>query len=478
MRALIKIVVGFTLAAALVQCGSSGKRDPSITPDGCIPASVRRCLGPWSCKGDQVCSSDGTQWSACTCEPTVPNAGYDAGAGYDVGVGDDVSLDANAVDQPTTAPAVHYVLLDDMESTAAPNGPIRFDVTGANATPGFWGSWRSLGDPSNTMAPDPYAYAPLTAPHETMDGVISAHGAGLSCRVADLFGYCEQGLWLAQGPDAATLDAGADPAKAGTSNMANRIPVDLSAYQGLVFWAMSSTSTRLKVLVEDADTDALGGRCGQTGASDDQCGDAFSRQVSLTDNWKRYEVKFSELSQGGWGHIAPSGKLDPRTVYLIGFQINGPQSDTAPPVETTFWVDDIYLVQSASDSGPPDAAGAEAGAGTCFSDFDDLIADFHEDNHLNPADSRKGGFDVYGDSKGRFEPAKVEDSAYPIDQDNGNGQCSGPDSFHTKAVGFADWGATIAADLMPSNGDKKGTYDASKYKGVSFWAKAALHLRA
>ena len=472
MRASTKIVIGGALAAVLSQCGS-GSKDLSTATDGCIPASVRRCVGTWSCKGDQVCSGDGTKWSACACEPTVPSAGYDASVSYDTSI----SFDANAVDLPTAAPAVQYVLLDDMESTAAPNGPIRFAATGANAIPGFWGSWHSSGDPSNTIAPDPYAYTLLPAPHQTMDRVTSTHGAGLTCRVADLYGYCEQGLWLAQGLAAPDADAGADPVDAGTSNLMNRIPVDLSAYQGLVFWAMSSKANRLKVIFENADTDALGGKCGQTDASADQCGDAFSRQVSLTDTWKRYEVKFSELSQDGWGHAAPSGKLDPRTVYLIGFQINGPQSSTALPVETAFWVDDIYLVKPVQDSGALDAAASDASGGACLSGSDELIADFQEDSNLNPADGRRGAFSVEGDSKGSFDPAKVENSTYPIDQNSGNNQCSGAGSFHTKAVGFADWGASISADFMSKSGGKKGTYDASKYQGVSFWAKASAPLK-
>ncbi|HEX7506740.1 MAG TPA: hypothetical protein VF550_08195 [Polyangia bacterium] len=403
------------------------------------------------------------------CEPTVSSAGYDASSG------NDANPDANAVDLPTAAPAVQYVLLDDMESRAAPNGPIRFAVAGAD--PGFWGSWRSSGDPSNTMAPDPYAYALLPVSHQTMDGVISTHGAGLTCRVADLYGYCEQGLWLAQGSATSDAGAGADPAAAGTSNMMNRIPVDLSAYQGLVFWAMSSKAARLKIMFESADTDALGGRCGQTDASADQCGDAFYKQVSLSNTWKRYEIKFSELVQEGWGHAAPSGRLDSRAVYLIGFQINGPQGNTDPPVEISLWVDDIYFVQPAPDSRTPDGAVPDGGEGSCLSGSAELIADFQDDNDLHTADGRKGGFDVYGDSKGSFEPAKVETSAYPVDQDNGNDQCSGAGSFHTKAVGFADWGAAISADFVPKNGDKKGTYDASKYKGVSFWAKAGAPLK-
>lgn len=122
-------------------------------------------------------------------------------------------------------------------------------------------------------------------------------------------------------------------------------------------------------------------------------------------------------------------------------------------------------------------AGSDAGSvAACISVADDLIADFTKDNGLNPADGRQGGFYVYGDSKGTFDPPKVGDDPYPIDSSNGNSACSGPGSFHLKATGFAEWGAAMGADFMPKQGDSKGYYDASKYKGVSFWAKASALL--
>jgi hypothetical protein len=444
------------LAVATGQCGSSSEKDTPTASDACTPGSVRRCVGQWSCKGDQSCSADRT-WSACECDGSLSGVGYDAGA----------SLDASVVDPPPSGPAVRYVLLDDMEGTTSPNGPIPFSVAGADGAPGFWGGWRSSGDPSNTMSPEPYGYSALPAPHPTMEGVTSAHAGHLACHVGDLYGYCEQGLWLAQG-------------SGGASNMADRIPVDLSAYQGIVFWAMSTRPARLKVVVGNADTDVLGGRCGQLDASADQCDDAFSRQVSLTDSWKRYEVKWSELSQDGWGHAAPSGKLDPRSIYVIGFQVDGPQNATAAAVDADFWIDDLYLFQLdtvAQDGGlRSDATAADGAAGRCLVGADELIADFQDDGRLSPAEGRKGSFYVYGDNLGSFTPAKVDNAAYPIDPDNGNSQCSGAGSFHTKAVGFSDWGAAIGADFMAKSSGAKGTFDASKYRGVSFWARASAPL--
>ncbi len=105
-----------------------------------------------------------------------------------------------------------------------------------------------------------------------------------------------------------------------------------------------------------------------------------------------------------------------------------------------------------------------------------LIADFKTDNGLNPVDGRQGGFYVYGDGsiKGAFDPPLVQDQPYPIDTENGNDQGSGPGSFHTKATGWGVWGSALGTDFMPKDANGfKGGYDASKYKGISFWAKGA-----
>jgi hypothetical protein len=138
---------------------------------------------------------------------------------------------------------------------------------------------------------------------------------------------------------------------------------------------------------------------------------------------------------------------------------------------------------SKSDLGSGDAAVVQ-----CIKVADDLIADFKTDNGLNPVDGRQGGFYVYGDGSlaGQFDPAVVKGQAYPTDTSTGNSACSGPGSFHVKASGWGVWGAALGADFMPKIltdalvgpdlQGYKGTYDASKYKGISFWAKASAPL--
>jgi hypothetical protein len=135
-----------------------------------------------------------------------------------------------------------------------------------------------------------------------------------------------------------------------------------------------------------------------------------------------------------------------------------------------------------ADLGPPDAQVFQ-----CISIADDLIADFTTDNGLSQVDGRQGGFYLYDDASlaGQFDPPKAKCQPYPIDTTKGNPQCSGPGSFHVKASGWGVWGAALGTDFVPKittdpvdcDLGVKGTYDASKYKGISFWAMATAPLK-
>jgi len=318
MQKIVGTLGVIVILLALAQCsGNSSKDSKSI----CAAADVRACVGPGACAGEQICSGNGTQWSACVCKSTAADA----------------SPDTSAADTPGSVFEPHYVLIDDMESRPLTNGPIVLTIGGANLVSGYWGSWRSEGSPNNTMAPDPFAYASLTTPHPTMDGITSRTATHLACHIADLYGYCEESFWLAQD------SSGGRTVDGGPSDVASRVSYDLSAHNGMVFWAMSSQRNRLKIMFNNVDTDVLGGKCGHGDASTAQCWDSFSKYVTLTDSWQRYEVKFSELLQEGWGYAAASVKLDPTSVYTIGFQVNGPMTTTAAPVEVDFWIDDVYF---------------------------------------------------------------------------------------------------------------------------------------
>ena len=141
-----------------------------------------------------------------------------------------------------------------------------------------------------------------------------------------------------------------------------------------------------------------------------------------------------------------------------------------------------------SDGGGGGTGGQGGGDGggllaNCPQNFmDDLISDFAADNSLHAADGRQGGWYVYGDEipTGTFEPPKTN-AAYPIDPDVGNPNCSGPGSLRVKATGWTEFGAALGTDfkvpVMDAGVTIKQTYDASKYKGIAFWAKAAAPIR-
>jgi len=153
----------------------------------------------------------------------------------------------------------------------------------------------------------------------------------------------------------------------------------------------------------------------------------------------------------------------------------------------------LFLAANGCAKAPPSLAplGGSGGAGgaggsavvNCGSENpDDLISDFKTDNGIDPVDGRSGGWYVYGDPTptAAFDPPKNMDMTvpYPIDSTDGNHSCSGPGSLHVKGSGFQMWGAATATDFVPkitnaAGAKVKGTYDATKYKGVSFWAKAA-----
>jgi hypothetical protein len=157
-----------------------------------------------------------------------------------------------------------------------------------------------------------------------------------------------------------------------------------------------------------------------------------------------------------------------------------PKSETKPgadsgPGANRDTADAIAAAAPDTADAAPDSA-PDVFVPTCLSVEEDLIADFKENNGLNPADGREGGFYLYGDGsiKGTFDPPLVAGESYPIDPDNGNDECSGPGSFHTKATGWGVWGSALGTDFKPKGEDGfKGSYDASRYRGISFWAKAA-----
>ena len=120
----------------------------------------------------------------------------------------------------------------------------------------------------------------------------------------------------------------------------------------------------------------------------------------------------------------------------------------------------------------------------CPTNPDDVISDFNLDNGVHQVDGRSGGWYTYGDMSGRGTLVPAQGAKVNPDLTVGNtDNCPGDlGSLHVKAMGFIDWGAAFGVDFVPAVPTDagvmaKGTYDATKYKGVSFWAKASAPVR-
>ena len=127
------------------------------------------------------------------------------------------------------------------------------------------------------------------------------------------------------------------------------------------------------------------------------------------------------------------------------------------------------------------SGGSGLGA-NCINSPDDLIANFDSNNGIATVDMRQGGFYTYGDdSEKTGSPLAVlnpaEGSAAGIDDSMGNNECSKAGSLRVTATGFKIWGAALGTNFAAMKGSFKGWYDATKYKGISFWAKAATELK-
>ena len=105
--------------------------------------------------------------------------------------------------------------------------------------------------------------------------------------------------------------------------------------------------------------------------------------------------------------------------------------------------------------------------------MDDLISDFNTDNGVYPVDGRPavGTRTATNRAAGRWYPAEGG-SATP-DLETGNPNCPGASGRCTSSrwgsrTGARRWASTSSKKVDTDAGVAKGTYDASKYKGIAF----------
>lgn len=121
------------------------------------------------------------------------------------------------------------------------------------------------------------------------------------------------------------------------NQMAKKTPYDVSAYRAVRFYAKiaSGATSTVKLLFPNIYSDADGGKCSDLDSTK-RCGDHFAKSVSgLKTTWDVYEVKFSDLTQQGFG--LPQTSFDPKVVYSVQFTL-------ANKLPIDLWIDDVTFV--------------------------------------------------------------------------------------------------------------------------------------
>lgn len=103
---------------------------------------------------------------------------------------------------------------------------------------------------------------------------------------------------------------------------------DASAYAGVTFWARGHANLRVNVKMTQIVGVEFGGSCTK------DCYDSHGSTLSLPREWQRYDVRWDELKQRGFGVAVP---FDPRSLYSIEFAF----ADGQP---FDFWIDDVAFL--------------------------------------------------------------------------------------------------------------------------------------
>jgi hypothetical protein len=127
-----------------------------------------------------------------------------------------------------------------------------------------------------------YSYKDATAGATLNPTAVVMPGANGTTRAGRLSGTGFQGFGAGVGYGLACLDA--------------------VGYQGISFWARGTSGTdnniALQVAIPATHAVADGGDCAT------RCFDHPSKRIVLTPNWQQYQVKFSDLTQAGFGNPA------------------------------------------------------------------------------------------------------------------------------------------------------------------------------
>ncbi len=114
-------------------------------------------------------------------------------------------------------------------------------------------------------------------------------------------------------------------------------PVDLSDFDGVMFWARvgESHSSDIRIQFQDSTTHPEGGLCSEESGSENECWDGWGTELApLGTDWQLYKIRFASLAQRNYG--LQGEEFDSKQVYGIDFNL---QQDSV----FDLWLDDLWL---------------------------------------------------------------------------------------------------------------------------------------
>jgi hypothetical protein len=255
---------------------------------------------------DTLGTSDVAGDSGDAVSDAIPDTSDAADATDALSSTDALSLDAMPDASDGAAPTD---LIDDMESDTG-----RIRSPGRN---GFW-LWFDDGTDGGSLSPSSLPLLPTlnSPPRGTSLYAERLTGSGFNVWGAGM------GFDLKDNYDGGTINL-----DGGTS----KTQYDASGYSGITFFAKAGGAAGFLVRVNapDKNTDPSGGVC-------TTCYDHFGTSISLTTTWQQFTIKWSSMTQKGFG--------TPHETAVAAANLYGLQFNISNGVTFDMWIDDISFV--------------------------------------------------------------------------------------------------------------------------------------
>ncbi len=328
-RALCGPVMGASVASVAVtaQAGCAAKR--SIEP---------LCRAPSLCVPSSASCPDGfpSTWSGYSCSGgTTPIDDRSLGLNYCGISGADAVLIPDTVRghyccTTKQAPSPDPLLIDDMSG-----GPlIKVQVPAGQVA----GSWFTASDDAQSPLSPPQAASTLFTYRDVDPAVTPPGGPTISRAACFRMPKGFSGYYALEGFSFYGSDAQATP-------------LDVSRFSGIRFWAALHSfdpdiPQSIRVVFPNVDTDSVNRDSAQSTCLKADLGSAncdhFGKTLAnLGDTWQKYEVRWPELKQSGYGE--PFDSFEPH-VYTVDFQADGPGKDGLA-LRFDFCVSQISFIQ-------------------------------------------------------------------------------------------------------------------------------------